>query len=91
MQFTWNEAKRQTNLREHGLDFADASTVFAGATFTVEDDRFAYEEQRCITLGLLRGRAVVIAHTERGEATHVISIRKGTKREQILYFRSLSH
>ena len=91
MQFTWDEAKRQANLREHGLDFADASTVFAGATFTFEDDRFAYEEQRFITLGLLRGHVVVIARTERGEATRVISMRKGTKREQILYFRSLSH
>src|SRR5438132_14159358 len=55
MQCTWDEAKRRTNLRKHGLDFVDAPTVFIGPTFTFEDDRFAYGEQRFITLGLLRG------------------------------------
>jgi uncharacterized DUF497 family protein len=29
MNFTWNDAKRQSNLKQHGLDFADASRVFA--------------------------------------------------------------
>jgi uncharacterized DUF497 family protein/predicted DNA binding CopG/RHH family protein len=64
MHFTWDETKRRGNLGKHGFDFVDASTVFEGPTFTFEDDRFAYGEQRFITLGLLRGRVVVIAHTE---------------------------
>jgi uncharacterized DUF497 family protein len=90
MQCTWDEAKRRTNLRKHGLDFVDAPTVFTGPTFTFEDDRFAYGEQRFITLGLLRGRGVVIAHTENDDEVHIISMRKGTKREQTTYFRSLT-
>ena len=56
VNFTWDETKRQTNRHEHGFDFADASQVFEGPTFTFEDDRFAYDEQRFITIGLLRGR-----------------------------------
>ncbi len=87
MQFSWDEAKRQVNLRQHGLDFADASAVFEGATFTFEDDRFDYGEQRFITLGLLHGRVVIIAHTEHNDEIRMISMREGTKREQILYFR----
>jgi uncharacterized DUF497 family protein len=79
MRYTWDEAKRQTNLRKHGLDFVDASTVFIGPTFTFEDDRFAYGEQRFITLGLLRGRVVVIAHTEHDDEVHIISMRGGDK------------
>ncbi|MEH1911380.1 BrnT family toxin [Nostoc sp.] len=63
MQFTGDENKRQSNLGKHGFDFVDASQVFEGATFTFEDERYAYGEQRFITLGLLRGRVVVIAHT----------------------------
>ena len=63
-------------------------TVAASLTF--EDDRFAYGEQRFITLGLLRGRVVVIAHTEHEDEVHIISMREGTKREQTTYFRSLT-
>ena len=55
MKFVWSEAKRALNLKNHGLDFVDAPRVFEGLTFTFEDDRFAYGEQRFVTLGLLGG------------------------------------
>lgn len=42
MRFLWDEGKRLSNLRDHGLDFVDAREVFEGPTFTFEDDRFAY-------------------------------------------------
>ena len=64
MHFTWDDTKRRANLGQHGFDFVDVPTVFAGPMFTFEDNRFAYGEQRFITLGLLRGLLVVIAHTE---------------------------
>jgi uncharacterized protein len=67
MQFAWDEAKRQVNLRKHGLDFADASAVFEGMTLTFEDDRFDSGEQCYITLGLLHCRVVIIAHTEHND------------------------
>ena len=90
MKFEWDEAKHQTNLRKHRLDFADAETVFAGATFTFEDDRFEYSQDRYITLGLLRGMVVVIAHTEGEEVIRVISMRKATKNEQRVYFEGFT-
>lgn len=90
MRFTWDENKRRSNLVKHGFDFVDASQVFEGATLTFEDDRFAYGEQRFITIGLLRGRVVAIAHTETQDEVRVISMREGTKREQIRFFRNLS-
>ena len=54
-------------LKKHGFDFADAEEAFQGVTYTYEDDRFRYAEQRFVTLGLLRGKVVSIVHTE--EAT----------------------
>lgn len=42
MNFTWNDAKRQANLKKHGLDFAETSRVFAGHTLTRPDTRFSY-------------------------------------------------
>jgi uncharacterized DUF497 family protein len=88
MKFEWDEPKRQTNLRDHRLDFAEAETVFSGITFTFEDDRFEYGEDRFITLGLLRETVVVIAHTERNDTVRMISMRKATKNEQRLYFEN---
>jgi uncharacterized DUF497 family protein len=88
MRFEWDERKNQINIRERGLDFADAEIIFDGATFTFDDDRFDYGEERFITLGMLAGEVVVIAHTERGENVRVISMRKATKYEQKLYFQS---
>lgn len=85
MNFTWNEIKRQSNLKKHGLDFADAETVFSGEVFTFEDDRFPYGEQRFISIGLWRGQVVVMAHTEDAETIHLISMRKAEKHEQKLY------
>jgi uncharacterized DUF497 family protein len=86
MRFTWSERKPAFNLREHGLDFVDAPRVFEGLTFTYEDDRFAYEEQRFITLGLLAGVPVSIAHTESEDEIRIISLRKATAREAKLFF-----
>jgi len=89
MRFTWHDAKRESNLRNHGLDFIDAPKVFAGATFTYEDNRFEYDEQRFVTLGLLRGVVVSIVHTETPSRIHIISFRKATKHEQAIFFKNL--
>jgi uncharacterized protein len=89
MRFTWNEVKRKANIRKHGLDFADAYKVFAGPTFTFEDARFNYGEQRWITIGLCSLSVVVIAHTETEDEIHIISMRKGEKHEQEIFFKNL--
>lgn len=89
MRITWDEAKRKRNLKEHGLDFVDAQDVFDGLTFTYEDDRFRYEEQRFVTLGLFEGIPVSIVHTETKIRIHIISFRKATKRETAILFENL--
>ena len=86
MEFTWSESKQAANLKAHGLDFIDAPRVFEGVTFTFEDDRFSYGEQRFVTLGLLAGVPVSIAHTETDHEIRIISFRKATKRETTIYF-----
>jgi uncharacterized DUF497 family protein len=91
MKFTWSEAKRASNVKVHGLDFADASRVFEGATFTYEDDRFSYRKQRFITLGLLAGIPVSIVHTETGHEIRIISFRKATQGEAIIFFNEIQN
>ena len=43
MEFDWDESKRISNLRKHGIDFLAVPAVFNGSIVTVEDDRFDYE------------------------------------------------
>lgn len=87
MQFTWSERKRSSNIKDHGIDFVDAESVFSGVTFTFEDDRFDYGEQRFITLGFLSGIPVSIAHTESEHEIRIISFRKATRHETDIFYR----
>ncbi len=86
--FEWDERKRRSNLRKHGLDFADCAAVFAGPVLTILDDRGHYGETRLLTLGLLRDRVVVIAHTEENKLIRIISMRTATSHEEADYFKT---
>ncbi len=82
MRITYDPLKREKTLAERGLDFEDATEVFAGVTVEVDDDRMDYGERRVICYGLLAGRMVVVGYTPRGEDRHVFSMRKANTREQ---------
>ena len=79
MKYEWDETKSRKNAAKHGLSFEDAEQVFSGPCVTFEDDRFDYGEEPLITLGLLAGRLVVIAHSPRDEGTRIISMKKGNR------------
>ena len=91
MQFSWSESKREANIRTHGLDFIDAAPVFEGVTYTFEDDRLSYAEQRFVTLGLLAGVPVSIVHTEATHEIRIISFRKATRAEARIYFEAVGN
>ena len=82
MRVTFDPAKRERTLAERGLDFAAAAEVFGGDHLTLEDDRRDYGEPRFISVGRLAKRMV---WTPRGDARHVISMRKANEREQARY------
>lgn len=86
IQFIWDKAKCSSNLRDRGIDFADDQCVFDGLTYTYEDDRLAYGERRLLTLGLLAGVAVSIAHAETNGSIRVISFRRATSHETEVFF-----
>jgi uncharacterized DUF497 family protein len=91
MEFEWDEAKRRSNLRKHGIDFIGVEEVFDAATVTILDERTDYGEERFVTFGLLDGRVVVVAHTETDKVIRVISVRKATKNEESSYFKEIAH
>ena len=65
--------------------------MLEGVTFTFEDDRFSYGEQRFVTLGLPAGMTVSIVHTENEHEIRVISFRKATQRESQIYFHEIQN
>lgn len=82
MKISYDPQKRTIALEERGLDFEDAVEVFSGPEYTAADDRREYGEQRFQTYGLFNGRLVMVVWTPRGDARHIISMRKCNDREK---------
>jgi len=89
MRFEWDDRKRASNIKVHGIDFVDAPMVFDSYTLTIEDDRYDYGEERLITFGTLKGRIVAVVHTEGEDSIRIISIRKATRYEEREYLSQI--
>ncbi len=85
MEISFDPAKRNWTLRERGLDFAQAMTVFFGATIDIPDLRRDYGEPRINSVGHLGSRMVIVCWTPRGDTRHIISMRKANDREKARY------
>ena len=85
---SYDPAKRKVNLRKHGIDLAECEPVFDEPMVSREDDRYAYGEQRLVSLGWLKSREVVLVWTDRDDGPHLISCSEGETHEQEAYFRA---
>jgi len=87
MEFEWNPRKEAANRRKHGVRFREATTVLGdplAATFP--DIDHSVSEQRFLTIGAsVRGRILVVAHTESQGKIRIISARPVTRRERRYY------
>jgi uncharacterized protein len=92
MKFEWDEHKNQSNLIKHGFDFADAFRIFNLPMVVEFDERQDYGEDRCVGIGLLNGRVVVVVYTELDEETvRIISLRKALSHERRRYEQYLKN
>jgi uncharacterized DUF497 family protein len=90
--FEWNEAKNHSNIRKHGLDFAEAEEMFRGVLLARPDTREDYRETRWIGIGAIRGRTAVVVFAERGpETIRIISLRKASRRERKEYEKAIQN
>ncbi len=60
MRFEWDETKIATNIRKHGIDFADAIDVFNHPMLSLIDDRESYGEERWKAIGWLKALVGVV-------------------------------
>jgi len=93
--FEWNRNKEKANTRNHGVSFNEAKTVFYDENaieFFDEDHSLA--ENRYLMIGLSsKLRLLLVNYTVREEkdedVIRIISSRKPTKKEQMVYFERL--
>jgi len=85
MAYQWNRDKAAANLRKHGIDFADAVSVFSDdLAITIPDERF--DEKRFITIGAdAFGRVLVVVYMMRDDEIRIICARKATRQERQQY------
>ena len=85
MEFEWDPNKAASNLRKHGVRFAEAATVFEDdAMLTMPDDE--PDEERFVAIGIgSMGRVLVVVYTTRGDRIRIISARKATRQERSQY------
>ena len=91
MRFAWDDAKNKRNIKVHGISFETAKEVFSDPLhLSILDERFSYFEERWITVGTTRDKAVVVvAHLyfteEAEELIRIISAREATSQERKRY------
>jgi len=85
--FEWSERKSDANRRKHGVDFFEATTVFADPmAICMFDPDHSLDEDRWLLLGhSVRGRILVVSYTDRPPHTRIISARPATRHERSQY------
>jgi hypothetical protein len=87
VEFEWDAKKAIANRAKHGVSFHEAATVFGDPlAITFPDPDHSKREQRFLTFGhSKKSRLLAIVHTERAGRTRIVSARKATRHERIIY------
>lgn len=85
MEFDWDPAKSERNLRERGFGFDYAARIFAGRILLQLDARKDYGEERVKAVGAIDGTVFAVIFTDRGEVRWIISARRASRRERQVY------
>lgn len=85
--FEWSEEKANINFQKHKIHFKEAKTIFADPfLITFSDSEHSDNEFRYLSIGVdLKGRILVLVHTERNGNIRIINCRKATVNERRAY------
>jgi hypothetical protein len=94
MLFEWDSDKYNSNLQKHGISFNDAVYVFNDDNLLLKPDPdHSVEEERFVVIGFNRkSHLLTVCHCykEDGEVTRIISARRATRNELLLYWEESS-
>ena len=86
MDYEWDPAKAEANLRKHGVDFAEAVVALEDELALTLADPESEGEDRYVSLGMdALSRLLVTVFTLRGERIRIISSRRATPGERHRY------
>jgi len=87
VEFEWDRDKAAANVKKHGVEFAEAVTVFGDPLeVTIADPDHSDGEVRFLSLGMSAGgRLLVVAYTERDGRIRIINAREATSQERKQY------
>jgi len=87
LEFEWDPAKAERNLKEDGVSFDDATTIFRDTlSITISDPDHSDSENRFIDIGIShRMELLVVSYTERKDKIRIISSRRATRAERKNY------
>ena len=83
-EFGWDPKKRESNLRNHKIDFEDARGILDGPTFIRRSDR--HGEVRYQIFGFVEGREIAVACAIRSSLCWIISARRARRDERKKYY-----
>ena len=87
VEFEWDPNKAASNLRKHGVRFAEAAVVLEDDVALTMRDESGHEE-RFVALGMdPLGRILVVVYAVRDARIRIISAREATRRERLQYER----
>jgi len=86
--YAWDERKRASNLRKHGIDFAIVQNFDFETALVLRDDRKKYGEERYRAYGTIKVRLHALVFTRRDERIRVILLRKSNASEIATYAAS---
>lgn len=90
MTFEWDDDKNRLNIEKHGISFDDAKAIFEYVTLDAVDGRFDYGEARTISIGMLKGVAILaVIHTDRLGTRRIISARRANRKEREQYEQAI--
>ena len=86
-RFEWDRTKAVSNLKDHGVSFDEATTVFGDlVAMNMPDPDHSEGEERFLVLGMSeKSRLVVVSYAERSPRTRIISARLATRHERRKY------
>jgi uncharacterized DUF497 family protein len=87
LEFEWDPVKAELNLKEHGVSFDEATTIFRDTlSITISDPDHSNYEDRLIDIGMShRMQLLVVSYTERKDKIRIISARRATRAERKNY------
>ena len=86
MTYEWDEAKNQSNLEKHGVDFSAIELFDWDTAVFIPSDR--HGESRTAAIGYIGSILFFVVYTSRGDNCRVISLHAASRKDREFYGRT---